>query len=1274
MLKEAGVAAGHLIPLAQRGPTLGRSYHMSRRNPCPVALMLRMRVWCVLMVGALLALAPARAHAQVGMGTDIITGVVTAEDGSPVQDATVEAYSLETQVTRRAHTDARGRFTILFPDGGGQYRMTVRVLGMTPHTALVMRDADEDRLVWNVRLQSSAVTLDAIDVNSRQLRPGEGPTPGSTERAFSPDQLSRLPVDPSDLASLVSLVPGVLPIIGSDSTASAFSVAGLGPDANAVTLDGLLFGNTTVPQEGLRQTRVVTSTYDVSRGQFSGGLVASTTRSGSNVVQGSSQYINRDEALAVSPGDSPYTQGFNQNQLSGGLGGPFEKDRFFVFASGQARLRSDPQQTLLSGGDADFTRLGVSPDSVRRFKSILQGLGLPPASVAGGATRASDNFSGLLRVDYVLNNDHTVTLRGDWNGTSQDPARVGALALPQTGGQVKTTGGGVMGTVTSHFGATVLNELRGFWQASNNDGDPFSLLPQGRVQVASILPDGTQGVTTLVFGGNAGLPTRASSSSFEASNELSWLPGAGHHRFKLGGSWLTERSDNLVGGDQLGTFTYLSLGALSADLPATFRRTLGISERRSYDQQWGIYAGDVWSITRPFQLTYGLRLEGSSFGDPPAYNPAVESAFGLRTDRLPTERHLSPRAGFSWTLGSAPAMGGFPFQPATWVIRGGVGEFRNQAPTSLVAQARAATGLGLTAAQVSCIGPAVPSANWGTYFTDPDSIPAACASSGGPQSSGFAAAPTVAVLAPGFEAARAWRASLSVERRLTQLFRISVEGSLTRGVRQPGLTDLNLKDTAQFRLASEGNRPVYVAPGSIAPLTGAPSFIASRVDTSFGSVLEAQSKLDTRSEQLTATLGGIVGPGIVFQFSYTWQHSRDQQTGLRGTTAGDPNVAEWAPSDFGRRHNFVLTATYPFSTALEITSVGRLTSGTPFTPLVGGDVNGDGQRNDRAYIFAPSASSSDPVAQGMARLLAGASSSVRSCLEQQVGTVAGRNTCTGPWQATLDFQLNWRPAFWGLNHRLQISVVTYNFLRGLDELLHGVNGAEGWGLQTRPDGTLLYVTGFNPATNSYAYQVNERFGATYGSATAYRPPFQIGIQARITIGPDRMRQALDAMRAGGAVRGGFAGFGGVGGGAGGGEGGFRPAFSPEALIARVDSALPNPAGIALAMRDSLGLDSSQVELLVPLRDSLAVRNTGRVDSLRHVFQRVGNSPNPNQIMTLMPQLRPLFQAARDDVSKAIVDVHAVLREDQWTKLPDALKNFQMNPGFRGAGRRPGGPF
>jgi len=84
--------------------------------------------------------------AQVGGTTDIITGKVTGPSGEPIADATVEVVSVETQVSRERATDAHGRFTILFPDGGGQYLVLVRYIGMKPLRLSVARQADEGRL------------------------------------------------------------------------------------------------------------------------------------------------------------------------------------------------------------------------------------------------------------------------------------------------------------------------------------------------------------------------------------------------------------------------------------------------------------------------------------------------------------------------------------------------------------------------------------------------------------------------------------------------------------------------------------------------------------------------------------------------------------------------------------------------------------------------------------------------------------------------------------------------------------------------------------------------------------------------------------------------------------------------------------------------------------------------------------------------------------------------------------------------------------------------
>src|SRR5439155_354881 len=128
----------------------------------------------------------------------------------------------------------------------------------------------------------------------------------------------------------------------------------------------------------------------------------------------------------------------------------------------------------------------------------------------------------------------TLTLRLDGRWDSQQPTRVSPLGLPPTGGKRTERGGGVMVSLTSHFAGSLINEVRGYFSLERRDATALVAVPAGRVQVASDLPDGRQGVATLAFGGNGGLPQRVDNVGLELSEELSWLPGGGAHRPKLG--------------------------------------------------------------------------------------------------------------------------------------------------------------------------------------------------------------------------------------------------------------------------------------------------------------------------------------------------------------------------------------------------------------------------------------------------------------------------------------------------------------------------------------------------------------------------------------------------------------------------------------------------------------------------------------------------------------------------------------------------------------------
>jgi len=1196
-----------------------------------------------LAVALLLAFAvPRTAAAQVGTTTDIITGTVTGRDSQPLAGAVVQATSLETQVSRQRTTDARGRFTIVFPEGGGQYQLTVRYVGMAPARLTIERQADEDRLVANVRMDLAIVTLEPVAVQAApQLRGLERLGPGATGRDLRSEAMSRLPIAASDLTALATLAPGVVGIAETDSTRPAFSVAGQRPTANRVTLDGLSFGGVMVPQDAIRSTRVVTNTYDVARGQFSGGLVASTTRSGTNVPQGAFTYNARDRALAWGGVTaSPFSQGYTQNQIGGGLGGPVVRDRLFAFGALQGRWKDQALPSLASADAASLERLGVSPDSAARFLALEGATGVPVSVPNTRGDRGINNAAALLRMDWNVAEAHTLMLRLDGRWNSDDPARVRSLALPSTGGRRSERAGGVMASWTSHFGQ-LINEVRGYVSAEHTDAGGFLALPEARVHVTSDLPDSLRGIATLTFGGNHGFPQRTDNTTAEVREEVSWLTQDATHRVKLGGYLNSARLRANQTPNQLGTFVFHSLEAFEAGRPSSFSRTLAPLDQAGTSWNEALYLGDTWRAGDRLQLTYGARLEATEFRGTPAYNRTLDSLFGVRTDRIPGEVHASPRIGFTWTFAAESGGGGRALPRG--ILRGGVGDFRSLPPTALYSAALGAPGLATAETQLECIGSAVPTPNWAQYAQDPTTIPSQCVDTASAVT--ISPRPNATVFDPRYAAPRAWRASLGLQQRLAGAYTLTVDASYARGVEQYGFRDLNLVATPRFTLPDEGGRPVYVPVDSIVPTTGALTSLDSRVHSQFGQVIAIGSDLRSDTRQLTVGVGRLPPRGATFQVSYTFTRARDQssfsccavsQGFAVPTTAGDPNAREWATSAFERRHSVLATVTYPVNSALEVSALGRLTSGVPFTPLVGSDINGDGARNDRAFVFDPATTSDSSVATAMRALLATAPSAVRDCLGRQLGHVAGRDSCTGPWQPALDFQINWRPAYFGPARRLTVSLLTVNLLGGLDQWLHGAANLQGWGFAAAPDPVLLYVRGFDPVAQRFSYGVNGRFGSTAGANGGVTVPFQIAIQAHLIVGPippsRRVRALLGEPGAPGA---------------GGGGRGVPPDFT-----ARLAQILPNPMPAILGYRDSLQLTVDQVAQLQAISDSLdaAIRDVS--DSLSAESRRAGEHADPT---ALYDRLRLKLAEGRRHIRHALEAAQGVLTPDQWARLPDAVK-------------------
>jgi hypothetical protein len=312
-------------------------------------------------------------------------------------------------------------------------------------------------------------------------------------------------------------------------------------------------------------------------------------------------------------------------------------------------------------------------------------------------------------------------------------------------------------------------------------------------------------------------------------------------------------------------------------------------------------------------------------------------------------------------------------------------------------------------------------------------------------------------------------------------------------------------------LANEANRPVYVAPTAIDPSTGLVAPTDARVSNEFGSVLERKSDARSEVKQATVTLAPSFNSAslIILNGSYTFSSSRSLTRGYDGATFGDPRQLNWVTG-------FMPTHQLRLSLGVRIpkingafTTYWGLQSGYPYTPIVAGDINGDGLSNDRAFVFDPAHAPSAQVASGLSTLFASTTGDARDCLTRQLGAVARVNSCRRPWSATTNARLDWNKRFGNQYHYLRGSINFSNPLSGLDQLLHGGSRLRGWGAPAYPDPTLYVVRGFDPTTQRFTYEVNPRFGNTRPSLGALLNPFRVTLDFAFTLNGNIARQQLE---------------------------------------------------------------------------------------------------------------------------------------------------------------------
>ncbi|HEX4932195.1 MAG TPA: hypothetical protein VFV33_03395, partial [Gemmatimonadaceae bacterium] len=499
-------------------------------------------------------------------------------------------------------------------------------------------------------------------------------------------------------------------------------------------------------------------------------------------------------------------------------------------------------------------------------------------------------------------------------------------------------------------------------------------------------------------------------------------------------------------------------------------------------------------------------------------------------------------------------------------------------------------------------------------------------------------APNVSLFRNDFHAPRSVRSNLQWSGPvLGNRFNATFEGTYSLNLNQQGFVDLNFLATQRFSLGDEGGRPVYVLPTSIDPFTGAIAVRDARVSSLFNRVTEQRSDLRSESRQLRASLSPLAfNSRYGWNVSYVYSTVRERVRGFGNNTAGDPRAVEWARSNFDARHQVQYSLYWNAWDLIRINWFGNVRSGTPFTPLVAGDVNGDGYSNDRAFVFSPAGAPDPALAAAMQSLLAGASSRVRDCLAGQLGRVASRNSCQGPWTHTANLSVSFNPIKVRMPQRATLSFNVSNPLGAADLLLHDDRSLRGWGQQPIPDASLLAVRGFDRTTGRYRYDVNQRFGATNPQFSAFRVPVTVTAMLRFDVGPTRERQALTQQLNVGRTQDGNK--------------------LPEGVIKAIygSGGFVNPLATILRQSDTL-------QLTVPQADSLATLNRWyliRADSIwTPIAKQLAALPERYDADRAYGMYRQGRRATIDLLMRVGKDVRGLLSADQRRKLPTLVASY-----------------
>ena len=263
--------------------------------------------------------------------TSSIRGVVN------VSSAVVSATHTPTGSTK-SKTATNGGFYLSNLLIGGPYEITVSAPGYGAQSIsdvyLVLNETT------NLDITLVSDNLEEITVTAAA---GQGSIRMGSGTFLDRDAIDGIPTVNRSIADIAKIDPRVTISSGS-SRYSEISVMGQNNRFNDFTIDGVSFNDpfglnangfgsmrNPIGMEFVDQMSVDVTPYDASRGNTTGGSIATVTKSGTNDFHGSVFYIERDESnIGDSPDGSKFPE-FSEETMGFTFSGPIIKDKLFFF-------------------------------------------------------------------------------------------------------------------------------------------------------------------------------------------------------------------------------------------------------------------------------------------------------------------------------------------------------------------------------------------------------------------------------------------------------------------------------------------------------------------------------------------------------------------------------------------------------------------------------------------------------------------------------------------------------------------------------------------------------------------------------------------------------------------------------------------------------------------------------------------------------------------------------------------------------------------------------